>query len=381
MISTKKILIIAGEASGDLHGAKLVKDLHAINPDIEFYGMGGTQMEKAGVRLLVKTAKLSIIGFLEVFSKIIQILIIFNKLRLSLKKEKPDLVILIDYPEFNLRFAKIAKRQNLKVLYYISPQIWAWRKKRIKIVKKNVDHMAVIFPFEVEFYRKENVAVSFVGHPLVEVVKTTMNTYEAKSFFNLKKENQTLIGLMPGSRFVEIKFILPIILKAAAALKNANPHVQFILPLAPILKKEDLQPYLQQYDLNIQIVNSHHYDAMQLCDAIIVASGTATLEIALLGIPMVIVYKGSSLSFAIAKKLVKIPYVGLCNIIANKKIIQELLQQDATTENIVKEIKSILEDKEYLSAMKENLRTVKKLLCETEHQQLAPTIKRIMQEY
>lgn len=377
MTASKKILIIAGEASGDLHGAKLVKDLKAVNPNLEFYGMGGTQMEREGVRLLVKTAKLSIIGFLEVFAKLTQIIRIFNKLRRSLKIEKPDLVILIDYPEFNLRFAKVAKRNRLKVFYYISPQLWAWRQKRVEIVKKNVDHMAVIFPFEVDFYRKANVAVSFVGHPLVDVVKPTMSHNDAQTFFNLKKDVPT-IGLMPGSRFVELKFILPIILEAAQELSIKNPDTQFILPMAPAFKKEDLTPFLQAYNLNIHFVDSHHYDAMQLCDVIIVASGTATLEIALLEIPMVIVYKGSQLSYTIAKKMIKIPHVGLCNIVANQQIIQEFIQHEATKENIVNEIKKIKEDTAYCSNMKENLRSVKKLLSETKHTHLGETINQLL---
>lgn len=377
MTSTKKILIIAGEASGDLHGAKLVKELRCLHPQIYFYGMGGSQMEQAGVNLLVKTAKLSIIGFLEVIVKIKQFIAIFNKLRRSLVTEQPDLVILIDYPEFNLRFAKVAKRHGLKVVYYISPQLWAWRQKRVEIVKKNVDHMAVIFPFEVDFYQKANVSVSFVGHPLVETVKTTLDHEAACKLFDIAKEHP-VVGLMPGSRFVELKFILPILAKAAHELSLTNPQIQFVLPLASAFTQQDIQPYLEGYNLTIKFVTSHHYDAMKLCDVIIVASGTATLEIALLEVPMVIVYRGSRLSYAIAKRMVKIPHVGLCNIVANRQIIQEFIQDNATSENITHEVRRILTDENYLTQMKSDLKAVNSALAESKHAGLSETISSLL---
>lgn len=354
MSHLKKIFIIAGEASGDLHGAKLIRDIKSLDPNIQFIGMGGPSMKQAGAELLVDATQLSAIGFFEIVSKIKQNIAAFRKLRAHIKKEQPDLIILIDYPEFNLRFARSAKKFNIKVLYYISPQIWAWRQKRINIIKKYVDLMAVVFPFEVDFYRRANVPVKFVGHPLAGHVKTSMSTLDARHLFEIS-ENSRIIGLMPGSRQSEIKYIFPVMIETASRLKEFDPNIQFILPLAPTLSKEDFDPYLEKSNLNIKIVTRDLYDAMQMCDAIIVASGTATLEITLLGIPMVIIYKGSKLSHAIVKKLVKIPHVGLCNIMANKKIIAEFIQEEATASNIANEVVQILSHEQYAAEIKHQL--------------------------
>ncbi|MBA2653869.1 MAG: lipid-A-disaccharide synthase [Gammaproteobacteria bacterium] len=352
MISSDTLFVVAGEASGDLHGANLVKEILKERPDIKFYAMGSQQLAKAGAKIVVDAKGLGIVGFSEVLSKLNQISRAFKKTKQAILELQPKIVILIDYPGFNLRLAKAIKKSNpdIKIIYYISPQIWAWRYKRIHLIKKVVDLMAVIFPFEVAIYKNASVPVRFVGHPLVDEIKVTRSPTENRQFFGLKQKSK-IIGLMPGSRHSEIKNLFPIIIKTAQILKKEVSDIEFILPLAPTLSEKDLEPFLRQTQLRIKIVKENHYDAIATCDVVVVASGTATLEVAMLAKPMVVLYKGSSVSYAIAKWLVRVPYVSLCNIVANEGIVTELLQAKATPRNIVKEVKLILEDQPYALQM------------------------------
>jgi lipid-A-disaccharide synthase len=361
--SKKKIFIVAGEASGDLHGANLVHAIKAMNPEIEFYGMGGRQLNAAGVNLFIDSTDFSAIGFIEIVSKLQQNYQALKKISKYLKQHKPDLLVLIDYPTFNLRLAKIAKKINIKIVYYISPQLWAWRQSRINIIKKNIDLMAVVFPFEVEFYQHAQVPVKFVGHPLANHVHPTLSPHKARQFFGIS-EQTIVIGLMPGSRHSEIKHILPTLLQAAQRLQNHYQTIEFLLPLASTLHQQDLEPYLAGLALNLKIITDKTYDAIQICEAVIVASGTATLEITLLKIPMVIVYKGLKSSYLIAKKLVKIPYIGLCNIMANEKIVQEFIQDQATPTNIAQEIIHIVDNNEYRAQIRNRLGQIARQLCD-----------------
>lgn len=360
-MANKKIFIVTGEASGDLHAANLVKDIHKINPHIKFYGMGGANMRRAGVNIIVDTKDLAVIGIFDVLLNIHKIYKAQKTIRQALCANPPDLLILIDYSGFNLRLAKIAKKMGLKILYYISPQLWASRTNRVKIMRKYVDHIAVIFPFEVEFYKKFNIPVSFVGHPLVDKVYPTMSALAAKQKFNLNPDYKT-IGLFPGSRKGEIKRLLPVMLKAAQLIKAHFPNTQFVLPLASSLNQTDIEPYLKT-NLDIKIITQQNYDVMNVCDAIIAKSGTVTLEIALMGVPMVIIYKIWPPYFPI-KSIIKIPYIGMCNIVAGKEIAKELLQQHATPKNISQEIIHILTDDQYRNNMINEMRNIKSRLTQ-----------------
>lgn len=352
-IAAKKILISAGEASGDMHAADLVRRVHKLDPDIQFYGMGGVNMEQSGVRLIVNSRELAIMGILAVISHFPKIKAAMNVMWNAVRNDKPDLVILIDYSGFNLRLAKAAKQAKVKVMYYVCPQIWASRQWRVETMRRYVDVMAVIFPFEVEFYKRFGIHAHFVGNPLVKKAHPSMAKGEAIAKFNLDSKLKT-VGLFPGSRLSEVKQILPDILQSAVLLKEKFVNIQFVMPIASSLTLDDLQPYLDGFKLDVKLVSGHNYDVMQVCDAIIAVSGTVTLEISLIGTPFVIIYKIFP-SFLPFKWALKIPYIGLCNIIAGKKIVQELIQLQARPEKISEEIERILLDQDYRLKMVEEL--------------------------
>jgi lipid-A-disaccharide synthase len=346
-------MIIAGEASGDLHAAKLVKAVKAHRPDIEFYGIGGEDMREAGVEVMVDAAELAVVGLVEIWAHRKVIFGALNTMRQQIHDNPPDLLVLVDYPEFNLRLAKAAKQHGVKVLYYISPQVWAWRQYRVKKIRQRVDMMAVVFPFEETFYRQHQVPVEFVGHPLVDEVKASTDRDSLRKQFNLKND-QPVIGLFPGSRRSEIKRLLAIILQSAACLKQKYPGAQFLLPLAPGLKYSDIQAYLQPHpDLAIQVIEDRAYDVMASCDVIITVSGTVTLEIALIGTPLLIINKVAWLTYAIVHRMLKIKHIGLCNIVADKRIAPELIQNEATPADICQSIADLLEQ----PATRERMRT------------------------
>jgi lipid-A-disaccharide synthase len=367
-----QILIVTGEASGDLHAAKLVRDVRKLNPDIDFWGMGGINMRQAGVNIIADTAGLAVMGFFDVLIHLPKIYSAKKIICNTIANSPPNLLILIDYSGFNLRLAKIAKQKGIKILYYIIPQLWASRQRRIKIIRKYVDKVAVIFPFEIDFYKRFDIPVCFVGHPLLDIVHPSMSIGEAKQKFALNPQYKT-IGLFPGSRKGEIKRLLPVMLKSAQLLKQQFPNIQFILALASSLTEDDLNPYLKKFDLEIKIIANHNYDIMQVCDAIIAASGTVTLEIALMKIPMLIIYKISPPYFPI-KLIIKIPYIGLCNIIAGKQIVKEFLQQHANPKKISAEITRILTDNNYRNTMITELKKIKGKLTTEKTENLAQLV-------
>lgn len=357
----KRIMIVAGEASGDLHAAKLVRSVLEKQPDYYFYGVGGADMRAAGVETLVDSSELAVVGIIEVLAHRKVIFGTLNKLRDLLQNDPPDLLILTDYPDFNLRLAKTAKELGIKVLYYISPQVWAWRQGRVKKIRERVDMMAVVFPFEEKFYKKHNVPVRFVGHPLLGEVEPSKHRDDLLKEFKLDI-NKPIIGLFPGSRHSEIKRLLPIILESAKRLKQEKPDLQFVLPVASTLKKDEFSEHINDSGLDIIIIEQRPYDAIELSDAIITVSGTVTLEIALLETPMVIINKLSWLSYALVSRMLKIDSIGLCNIIAGMNIVPELLQKDATVDNITAEINEIIDNHEHAKRMRHDLAKVKGLL-------------------
>ena len=354
----KRIMIVAGEASGDLHGANLVREAGKLDPGLLFFGIGGPRMREAGVETIVDSSQMAVVGLVEVLTHFGIISRAYLTLKRIIRDRPPDLLILIDYPDFNLMIARLARRAGVKVLYYISPQVWAWRVGRVKKIGRLVDRMAVVFPFEVPFYERENIPVTFVGHPLVDTVRPSMSRAEALKSFGLDPARRT-VGLFPGSRTHEISRLLPVILESARVLKTDFPDLQFILPLASSLSHEDISPYLSGSGLEITVADKLVYDVMQVCDAIITVSGTVTLEIALMGVPMVIIYRVSPFTYAVGKHLVKVDHIGICNIVAGERVVQELIQDDAEPVRISAEIAKMLTDPGYAAAIKKKLAEVR----------------------
>lgn len=338
---TKTIMIVAGEASGDLHGASLVQEMLKTDPALNFYGIGGSKLEKMGVKLFANTSTMAVMGLTEVVSKLGSILKIMGMMKKSLDEYRPDLVILIDYPDFNLRLAKAAKKKGIKVFYYISPQVWAWRKNRINQIKKFVDKMAVILPFEVDTYATKGFTVNYVGHPLLDLVKPRYSKQDSRKKISID-ENKTTIALLPGSRLSEVTKLLPEMLRAAEILAQKIPDVQFVLPLADTLEEKNISDISKSSPVKIKVIAGLTYDVISSADLAIVASGTATLETALLGVPMIIVYKVSPLSYLVGRLIINVKNIGLVNIIANKTIVPELIQKDANGEPIATAALAIL---------------------------------------
>ena len=353
----KKLFIIAGEPSADLHGSRLIKAILDKSPDTKFIGMGGELMRRAGCELFYDIKNISVVGFTEAIKKLPLYKKIFKELSEKLVLEKPNAVILIDYPGFNLNFAKEAKKRNIPVIYYISPQIWAWNKGRIKTIKNVVDKMLVLFEFEKDLYKQHGIDVVFVGHPLIESVKTSMSKEQTIKILKLDPAKKT-IALLPGSRETEVKKVLPIMLKTAEIL-GTSQQFQFILIKSPIVDKPVYDKLMKNTPLWIKIVDENRHDAVNMSDFALVASGTATLETAILGVPMALVYKVSFLTYLLAKMLIKIPYIGLVNVVAGSKVIPEFVQFSATPKKIAAECQNILQSPAKLSQIKLDLARVK----------------------
>jgi lipid-A-disaccharide synthase len=342
-MKSKKIIMVAGEVSGDLHGAHLVQAIHRLDPEVQFLGVGGEGLERAGMKLLYSSRALSVVGITEVLPKIRSILKAFKILKQSLDRERPDLVILIDFPDFNLRLAKAAHRRNIPVLYYISPQVWAWRSGRVKQISRWVKKMIVFFPFEVPIYREAGVDVEWVGHPLVDIARPTLSRGEAFRRFGLDPGRQT-IGLLPGSRASEITRLLPILLDSAQRLQKEIKTVQFIIPLASSIPKAMMTPFIEKIPVPFTLIEGQTYDVMNISDLLITASGTATLEGAVVGAPMVIIYKVSMLSYWIGRALIHVDHIGLVNLVAGRRIVPELIQKEANPRRIAEEALQILKN-------------------------------------
>ena len=353
-----KIMFSAGEASGDTHGASVAKALLEKYPEAQLFGMGGDLMKQAGVDIIYDIQQLGFIGIVE----IVKHLPTFFKLRSFLKevmlREKPDVLVCIDYPGFNMKLAKVAKELHIPVVYYIAPTIWAWNKGRGKDIAKTVTKVASIFPFEAEAYREFGVDVEFVGNPLVDIVHPTMSVEESLAHFGAEATSRNIL-LMPGSRKQEVEGLLPTMLAAAERLYENHQDLKFFLPRAHTIPREDIDRILQGYSVPVTVTEGHNYDLMQICTACIAASGTATLETALMNVPTVLIYKVASVTYGIGKLLVKIDNIGLPNIMAKRRIIPELLQGDVTPENVERELANILDHEAVYTQMKADLAQVK----------------------
>jgi lipid-A-disaccharide synthase len=357
----RKILIVAGETSGDLHGSHLVKAALSLDPKLHFYGVGGEHLRSMGTEVIFDSSEVAVVGIVEVFSKLRSILRAFRWLKKSLDVDKPALAILIDFPDFNLRLAQQANKRGIPVFYYISPQVWAWRKGRIKKIAKLVHKLVVILPFEVSFYRQRGIECEFVGHPLIDIVKPLLSKEKAREIFRLDKDKRT-IGLLPGSRREEVQKLLPVLLKSAHLLLRDFSKLQFIMPIAPAINRFKIEEYISRFNVEVRLIDEHIYDMLNICDVIITASGTATLEAAIMNTPMVIVYKVSFLSYLVGWLLVKVKNIGLVNLIAERRIVPELIQGQASPVNIFNETSKILKNPHLLSTIKGDLKKVREKL-------------------
>ncbi len=355
------IMFSAGESSGDQHAANMFLELKKHQPDIKGFGMGGAKMALAGIDIRYDSGSIGVIGVVEVLKHYSEIRRALKLIQQLVSTERPDLLVCVDYKEFNLKLARFAKQCGVKVLFYVSPQVWAWRPGRVKTYGKAIDMMAVIFPFETTYYDAENVPVRYVGHPSVDKVHPQRSRLEDMAIFNLD-ENNPVIGLLPGSRANEINRLLPIMLAAAEILQARIPGIQFMLPQADSISDELLESYMCQSLVKITVIKNQPYDVIQCCDVVMTTSGTATIEIALLNVPMVITYKLAALTYWLGRWLVNTPFIGLPNIILGKGFIKELIQYEATSENLAEEIQRILTDKFYADQMRDNLNQVKQQL-------------------
>jgi lipid-A-disaccharide synthase len=359
--SVKKVLLVTGEASGDLHGSHLVKRLKQLDPSLHIYGIGGEALRKAGMGILFHAQELSVVGIVEVCTRLPQIVKAFQTLKREILNSPPDLLILIDYPDFNMRIAAVARKHWVPVLYYISPQIWAWRQNRVKKIARLVDQMAVIFPFEKPFYEQHGVPVQFVGHPLLDREVPVMDTPALLQQFAMKNQ-WPIIGLLPGSRNAEIDRLLPVMVAAASLIQKEFPQAQFIIPVAPGIREEEIKERSNRQGLSVTIVKNHLHQALHICHLVLVASGTATLETALMKKPMIIMYRISLLTYLVGRLMVRVSTIGLANIVAGKQIVPELIQGDASPQRVFQEAVSLLKDPRRMAAMEKELALVRELL-------------------
>lgn len=357
MSAARHVVVVAGEASGDMHGARLAEELRSLSPGVRLSGIGGPAMEKAGVELIFRAEELALVGVSEVLPKLGTILSALRGIKRHLKEERPDLLILIDFPDFNFRVMKTAKKLGVKVLYYICPQVWAWRQGRAKHMARYVDHLAVTFPFEPEFLGRiaPELKISFVGHPLLD--EEPQNP-EAQSPLPVPS-NAELVGLLPGSRMSEVTRLLPLLLEAAVIMRERRSDLHFVLPVAPGLNTKDLSPFLKKAPAGLTVLPGRAEQVMAQAKLLLAASGTATLQAALAGAPTVVVYKTGGLNYALARMLIRVDHIAMPNLVAGKRLLPELIQGEATPKAVAQEGLALLEDGPRRREMLEGLKEVK----------------------
>lgn len=354
----RRAVIVAGEASGDAHGAKVALKLLEKDPDMEMFGMGGQNMRAAGVKLAVDSTNLAVIGFTAVLGKLPVYFKALKTLKKLLRQTKPSVVILIDFPDFNMLLAKYAKKLNIPVLYYVSPQIWAWRQGRVKKIVRYVSHMAVILPFEEQFYQSYNMPVTYVGHPLLDRKFPTVEDVLARTM-----PQNPVVGILPGSRNGEVGRLLDTMLKSAALIHKQNPQVRFLLSKAPWVAGDVFDGIVAQNgDVKVEVCD-FALDVFKRADVLIAASGTVTLEAGLHGLPMCIIYKVSLVNYFLGRLLIKVKHIGLVNLVAGEGVMPELIQKQATPGDIAAEVLDIINNKERYGYIKTMLAKVKQTLA------------------
>lgn len=365
MARTIRIFVSAGEASGDLHGARLVQALFRQAPGIQISCLGGKRLQEAGATVLVDNRDVAVVGGIEVARHLKSIVRAWNILECHLLKQRPELAIFIDFPDFNLLLARKARKLGCKIFYYISPQVWAWRSGRIRTLRRLVDRMAVILPFEPDFYARHGMRVHFVGHPLLDALEAVPNRSEACRRYR-PTGNKFLVGLLPGSRGGEVRMLLPILLRAAAKIEAALPGVSFVLPVAPTLSADELNRQVRAFSaVPMRLVEGDTWGVIRACDLVLTASGTVTLETAILGTPMVIIYRISKLSEPLARLLVRTPFIGLPNLIAGRAISPELIQDAANPRTLADAAMALLKDGQGLDRQRQELAAIRAQLGQT----------------
>ena len=352
------VLLSCGEASGDLYAAELFREIRALEPNSRAFGLGGQRLAQAGAELLVDLREISVIGLVEVLSKLPALRKAQATLVAAAYERKPDVAVLIDFSGFNLRLASRLKVMGIPVVYYVSPQVWAWRRGRLRSIREHVDRMLVILPFEEAFYRDAGIPATFVGHPLVDLVRSRE---DRDSFFRRLglDEKGPLVTLMPGSRPRELELHLPVMARAIEKMKGRDPRLQFVLVKAPTVEESTIQAGLGRVLASVRVLSESGYDALTHSQAAIIASGTATVEAALCETPMVVVYRVGGLSYRLGKPLVRVPFYAMVNLIAQRPVVPELIQDDMTAHRVASETLRLLEDPEAAELMRRDLREVK----------------------
>lgn len=345
------IFLSAGEASGDLHGSRLALAIRSVAPQTRISGLGGTHMKAAGVSMVVDNRDISVVGAFEVLNHARDIYRSWRAIKSHLKTDPPDLVVLIDFPDFNLLLGRFVKRAGGRLFYYISPQIWAWREGRVRSLRRMVDCMAVILPFEKDFYRSRGMDVHYVGHPLVDILSSAPDKAQSDSLYRADLPGP-LIGLLPGSRRSEIRFLFDLLMESAKLILTSFPKARFLIPVAPSLDPDEISARAAGWGLPARIVPNDTYGAIRACDLILTASGTVTLEAAMLGTPMIITNRVSGLSAQIGKRLIHVQYIGLPNLIAGREIAPEFVQYEARADLLAQKAVSLLESPGQLEAQK-----------------------------
>ncbi len=354
-----KIMLVAGEASGDQHAARLVRAIREHLPQVEVYGIGGEALAHQGMRLACHAEDLAVIGLTEVFHKIPAVWRALQALWRYLRDERPDLVILVDFPDFNFLVLRLAKHFRVPVMYYISPQVWAWRRGRVKTIARLVNRMVVIFPFEEKFYQQHKVAVTYVGHPLLETLPDLPPRRQLRERFGLQTDDLA-VALLPGSRAGEISQLLPDMLASAAQLREKLPQGRFLLPLAATAPSALVEQLVSTAKVPVAIYQGQTSEILAAADIALVASGTATLETALLGTPMVIIYRVAPLTFAAARLLVRVPNIGMANLLAEEELFPELIQQDVNPARLTAAVMQILQDPDHLARISAGLKRIRR---------------------
>jgi len=355
-----KLMIVTGEASGDVYGSLLVEDIKRLDPDIEITGVGGDRMRAAGVETFLDSDDLSVVGFWEAITRLAELRNALSMVKKRIVRERPDLLILIDYPGMNLRIADFARTKGVKVMYYVSPQIWAWGRNRLKLIKRNVDKMVVILPFEVDIYESEGVDVTYVGHPLIDIVKVDQNREQFLSSAGIDGSNQ-VVALLPGSRIQEIRHHIRPLIQTAGMLKQHLPSTEFVLLSLPRFK-DHLESEVAGAGVDIKVATDRKYETIKYSDLVIACSGTVTLEVALLGTPMIVIYKLALFSWALGRMIVKVPFISLANLVAGEEVVPEYIQGAVNPKALAQEAADLLANDERRRRMTDQLETIRQCL-------------------